>query len=250
MTIDKVFPNPLVKTVAFQINFPSLFFLESKIGDFQIKIMKQFRTSKLLFQRGLLIMVGGQEGSSLPDEIKQPEECRRVWQFLSQDGVQLDVTLDSLTLQSNTHKTYHNGNGPYFRDTIESVCDSFITVTELPILNRIGLRYIDEGPVPDGTNERFLSYYNSTFPLSRFSLDLASEMVTRVAVRRDSHCLRYVEALKIDGDKKTLLLDFDAWSENIEPSKIMEVTDSLHRATSDEFERTIKQPIIDHMNNI
>ena len=51
MSLNEVFPNPLVKTVAFQIVFPSLFFLERRIGDFQVTIMKQFPTSHLLIQR-------------------------------------------------------------------------------------------------------------------------------------------------------------------------------------------------------
>jgi len=248
MSLDRVFPNPLVKTVVFQITFPSLFFLEKKIGDFQIKIMKQFPTSHLLIQRQLLIMVGGQEDpSKLPNGMK-PEETKRVWQFLSPEGVQLDVTLDSLSLQSNAHKSYCNGDGPHFRDTIASVCDSFIAVTDLPTITRVGLRYIDKGPIPNNTNETFLSYYNSAFPLSRFSLDKTIEMHCRVAVKRDSHSLRYTETLQIEGDKKTLILDFDAWSENVDPSQIMVVTDSLHQATSDEFEKTIKQPVIDYMS--
>ena len=172
----------------------------------------------------------------------------RVWQFLSQDGVQLDITLNSLTLQSSTHKSYRNGKGPHFRDTIKSVCDSFIAVTQLPTINRVGLRYRDKGPIPDNTNEAFLAYYNSTLPLSRFQLDAATEMFYRVAVKRNSHSLRYIEALQVEGNSRSLILDFDAWSENVDPSQIMAVTDSLHQATSDEFEKTIKQPVIDYMN--
>ncbi len=193
-------------------------------------------------------MVGGQEDpSKLPDGMK-PEEGKRVWQFLSQEGVQLDVTLDSLTLQSKAHKSYCNGNGPHFRDTIASVCDSFIAVTNLPTITRVGLRYIDKGPIPSNTNETFLAYYNSAFPLSRFPLDKTTEMQCRVAVKRNSHSLRYIETLQVDGNDKTLILDFDAWSENVDSSQIMAVTDSLHQTTSDEFEKTIKQPVIDYMS--
>jgi hypothetical protein len=40
MAIEEVFPNPTVKQVAFEIRFPNLFYLESKIGELQVKIME------------------------------------------------------------------------------------------------------------------------------------------------------------------------------------------------------------------
>ncbi|MHB1038558.1 MAG: TIGR04255 family protein, partial [Pirellulales bacterium] len=161
MAFEEVFPNPLVRTVAFQITFPNLFFLESRIGDFQIKIMKQFPASQLLIQRDMLIMIGDIENrNKLSEEITPPQEARRIWRFLSEQGVRLDVTLDSLTLLSETHKSYNLGEGPRFRDTIDFVCRSFVAVTQLPIIKRVGLRYIDRCPVPTGSNEAFLEYYN------------------------------------------------------------------------------------------
>jgi len=250
MSLNRVFPNPLVKKVAFQLTFPSLFYLEKKIGDFQIKIMKDFPISKLLLQRDFFIVIGGQEElNKLADDKKPPEEGKRVWQFLSEDGVQLDVALDSITLQSNSHKSYNNGEGPRFRETIKKVCDSFIEITQLPIIKRIGLRYIDEGPVPKGSNEEFLSYYNSAFPLTRFPIDNATEMQTRAVVKGEHHSLRYVETLKLEeGKRAAIILDFDAWAENIDPSCYIDVTDALHVATSSEFEKTIKEPIIAYMS--
>lgn len=38
MPINEVFVNPTVKQVIFQVKFPNLFFIESKIGDIQLKI--------------------------------------------------------------------------------------------------------------------------------------------------------------------------------------------------------------------
>jgi hypothetical protein len=46
---DEVFPNPTVKTVIFQIRYPNLFYIESRIGDIQVKIMDDFPESSLLF---------------------------------------------------------------------------------------------------------------------------------------------------------------------------------------------------------
>ena len=55
MAIDEVFQNPTVKQVIFQIRFPNLFYMESRIGDYQLKIMNDFPESSLLHRRGVLI---------------------------------------------------------------------------------------------------------------------------------------------------------------------------------------------------
>jgi len=49
MQINEVFPNPTVKQVIFQIRFPNLFYLESKIGEYQLKIMQRFPESVRCF---------------------------------------------------------------------------------------------------------------------------------------------------------------------------------------------------------
>ena len=61
MAIDEMFPNPTVKQVIFQITFPNLFYIENKIGAFQLKIMKEFPQSTLLFRRQVLFADVGSE---------------------------------------------------------------------------------------------------------------------------------------------------------------------------------------------
>lgn len=51
MVIGEVFPNPTVKQVVFQITFPHLFYMEQKIGELQVKIMRMFPKSSLLYRR-------------------------------------------------------------------------------------------------------------------------------------------------------------------------------------------------------
>ena len=58
MTIAEVFSNPTVKEVAFEIRFPSLFYIERKIGDFQEKIIKEFHKSSLIYRQPMLLAGG------------------------------------------------------------------------------------------------------------------------------------------------------------------------------------------------
>ena len=61
MSINEVFPNPTVKQVIFQIRFPNLFYMENKIGDLQLKIMKEFPQSALILRRQILLADIGSE---------------------------------------------------------------------------------------------------------------------------------------------------------------------------------------------
>ena len=81
MTITEIFPNPTVKQVIFQIKFPNLFYLESKIGDFQTKILSTFPESALLFRRKIVFAELGPKGKleELPES--QEEQGNKIWQF-------------------------------------------------------------------------------------------------------------------------------------------------------------------------
>ena len=168
VVITEVFPNPTVKQVVFQLKFPNLFYLENKIGDFQMKIMKGYPKSELQYRRSVLFADLGPKGDFKPvDE----DIGKKIWEFSSEDkGSKISITTNSLTIISEHYKTYSLDGADKFRDAIKSVVDSFIDVMGIPMFSRIGLRYIDECPVPAMDNEQFKSYYNSSFPIDRFNL--------------------------------------------------------------------------------
>lgn len=249
MSSGEVFPNPLVKQVIFAIRFPNLFFLGDRIGDFQIKVMKEFPKSTLLLRRPFLVTeeADTQKLEQMVTDLKEEEGINRVWQFESERGVKLEVTSNLLALVSTSHKSYRHGQEARFRDVIDSVTQHFYALTQLPVVNRIGLRYIDECPVLKASTEGFREHYSTVFPLDRFPLEESVAMGYRVDVRRERHYLRYVESLQGEEKSRKLILDFDAWSENTEPSRTMEVTDQLHDIIWEEFQRTIKEPIWEYM---
>lgn len=251
MAIDEMFPNPTVKKVIFQITFPSLFYIENKIGDFQLKIMKEFPQSALIFRRQLLFVDVGPESklAEIPSD-SENETNKKVWQFKSDKNFELHVLGNSLDITSEYHKTYDIEGEDKFRDVIKFVLDCFLEVTEIPIINRIGLRYIDECPIPVKDNSTFKSYYNSNFPLDRFDLADAKEMAFRTVTKRDEYSLIYSESLQQKENEYKLILDFDGFAENIDSNDYLKVTDDLHTIISDEYEKTIKDPVYEYMREI
>lgn len=249
MATDEVFENPTVKQVIFQIRFPSLFSMENKIGDFQFEVMEMFPQSSLRISRQILLADVGPEGRmvGVPDELERLTS-KKIWQFESGKEFTLNITGDSLDISSGQHKTYCNPKfDNKFRDVIEFVLSRFLKKIPIVIINRIGLRYIDECPIPEMKNDKFKEWYNTKFPLNYFDISDASEMSFVTVIKKGIYRLRYNEILLNAEHEPKLMLDFDAFGEKIKPNDYMTVTDSLYKIVSDEYWRTIKEPVIEFM---
>ena len=248
MSIDKIYPNPTVKKVIFQIKFPNLFYIENKIGDLQLKIMEKFPQSSLLFRKQIVFAdIGpGVKLENISSDLGE-EKGKKIWQFKSSKNYQLDVLSDSLDISSQHHKTYNLEGGDKFRDIIKFVLDQFLEIVSIPIINRIGLRYIDECPIPTKDNATFDSYYKSVFPIKRFNLAEVDEMDFKTVIKKGEYYLRYVESLqKVRGEYK-LILDFDGFANNIDSKDYLTTTDNLYAMIIEEFEETIKEPVYKYM---
>jgi uncharacterized protein (TIGR04255 family) len=247
LPIQEIFPNPTVKQVIFQIRFPNLFYLESRIGEFQLKVMKEFPESALLFRRQVVFADVGPEGKL--ENIPQDSDGKKIWQFKSPKNFELSVLSNSLDITSKYHKTYNLEGSDKFREIIDYVLKAFFEIMQVPIITRIGLRYIDECPIPAKNNETFRNYYNSVFPLDRFKLDDSDQMLFQATIKRDKYSLRYVEKLSVLDNKYKLILDFDGSAVDIIPENCLQVTDDLHEIILNEFETTIKEPVYELMRN-
>jgi uncharacterized protein (TIGR04255 family) len=251
MSIDEVFPNPTVEKVIFQIRFSNLFYIENKIGDLQIKLMSEFPDSSIVMRRQMVFIEKGDK-TKLEVDFKDSEEnfVQKIWQFKSPKGYNLNVLSNSLDITSEFHKTYSNPNGDHrFRDIIETVVSNFINLTNLPIFKRIGLRYIDKCPLTSKDNIIFKNWYNSTFPLERFPLHNSEEMMFRVITKRDNYYLRYIESLQKDEQGDHLILDFDGFANDILSTEYLTNLDELHNFISEEYERSIKEPVYEYMRS-
>jgi len=248
MTIKEVFPNPTVKQVIFQIRFPNLFYIENKIGELQLRIMKEFPESSLIYKKQFIIADIGSDVKPV-DVFNEDENQKgtKIWQFSNEKGTKLNILTNSLDITSEHHKTYNNDDADKFRDTIKLVLDNFFDVMKIPMVTRVGLRYIDECPIPKLDTETFKEHYNSTFPLDRFDIAKSTEMNFRTVIQINDYYLRYVETLQKNENKDILILDFDGFAKNIDSEKCLDITDELHDLIIDEYEKSIRPPVYDIM---
>jgi uncharacterized protein (TIGR04255 family) len=251
MAIDEIFPNPTVKVVIFQARFPSLFYLEEKMGSFQIQLMEEYPQSRLLEQKKVLFASIGPDAKV--DDLLDGSEAtiKKIWEFQSENRVKVNVSEDNISLTSEFHKSYQNEAAEVqFRDEIEFVMNTFLNTFPLPRFTRVGLRYVDECPLPSRTNESFLEYFNTGFPLDRFDVAETDELQLRVVVRRGDYRLRYFEKFNVSEGEEKVVLDFDAYATDVRKEDLLTTTDGLYRITSDEYEASIRQPLIEWMRSV
>jgi uncharacterized protein (TIGR04255 family) len=244
MDTDEVYTNPTVKQVIFQIKFPSLFYIETKVGEFQLRIMKEFPKSEAVVQKQLVFA-----------EVKQGEKVEpvpdlgtgKIWKFISESGTELQVRNDSVTLSSEHHSSYASGElGQQFREVIHFAITQFLDTVQVPVLTRIGLRYVDYCPVTSMRNTSFNRFYNSCLPVKRFPLDsMSSAAVTVITSLADGFGLIYKEQLVVED--RRLIVDIDAYHETSVPADYLTIADQLHQLTSNEFWRTAKEPLKNYM---
>ncbi len=249
MAIDEVFQNPTVKSVHFEIRFPNLFYIEQRIGDLQTRIMDKFPESKLVLRRQVVFGDIGPEGKiELPHSDGDAGATTKVWTFASGEGVEVNVLNNALRLHSSHHKTYNSPQSTEkFRDMIAYVLKQFFEVASIPLIARLGLRYIDECPIPAKENKIFQKWYKTTFPLARFDIADATEMTFRTTVAKGGFFLRYIESLNCTKDVNSLTLDFDGYAEKVKPEDCLATTDALHDVISDEYEASIGPPVFGYM---
>jgi len=246
MATGEIFSNPTVKTVIFQMNYPNLFFIEKVIGDYQVKIMELYPQSSLILRKGLQITLGSTGQISSEDE---DDNSSKIWQFTSEHGFKLNIQTNSLDITSTHHKTYDKSEveGENFRDVIKFSLDHFFNSVPIPIINRIGLRYIDHCPIIKKTNAMYLKYYNTCLPLDRFSLKDASNMDFTTTVKRGDYSLTYRETAQTKDNEFKLILDFDGVALKVKPQDYLSVTDDLHKLIEPEFDTTAKEPLREYM---
>ncbi len=253
---SKIYKNPTVKIVIFQIRYSNLFMIENKIGDYQTKIIEKFPESSFTVKREMIFADVGPEFKM--EEIKPKETIggRKIWKFRSNNRYELNVLTNSLDISSKKHKSYYgNGESEGFRDIIKFAVDNFLDLIPIKTIKRIGLRYVDDSPIPPLDTTTFKEWYNTALPLNRFKIDEVGSMNFEVRnVKSNGYEFNYKEQFfpeKAEGSsdfKNRYTLDFDGYATNISAESYLEVLDKLHDLIHNEWENnTIKQPVKDWM---
>ncbi|MFW9968739.1 MAG: TIGR04255 family protein [Candidatus Odinarchaeota archaeon] len=247
-----IYPRPTVSQVIFQIRYSNMFMIEDRIGEYQSLIIDKFPESSLTMKKQLLIAnyVDKIDLETIPvDE----QFARKIWNFKSEKDYVLGVSTSSLDINSQHHKSYQStDNIEGFREIIKFAVDKFLDIMPIKTFKRIGLRYIDDCPIPSKETGRFKEWYNTVLPLERFELgQLRSMLFETKKVRKNEYFLNYREnfvPVDSNGKEYKFYLDFDSFKENFPSLKYLDILDELHKIIHQEWENTIKTPVKRWMN--
>ena len=160
----------------------------------------------------------------------------------------MNIQMSRFDVSSTVHKTYNNpGSTQKFRDVLELVVNAFLKVASLPKFTRLGLRYIDDCPLPEKSTQVFRSHYDTAYPVTRFSIEDTKAYDFATIVARKGVSVRYAESLSQVNGQIKFILDFDGSVEDLPATDWLKATDNLHEAISEEYFRTIKDPVKDLM---
>ncbi|MGD0342631.1 MAG: TIGR04255 family protein [Bacteroidales bacterium] len=244
MAINEVFPNSLVKKVLFQIKYPTLFYIEDRIGDFQVRVMEHLPESTLLYRKQVLFadFLPNKDHPEFP--IKQSEtQGDKVWQFKNQNVV-VNITSSSLDVSSDTHKTYNNPGAPLrFRDILVAVLNNFFEVVKIPIILRMGLRYVNEIKEPELTRDTYNDFINTSINTDQIQIPSVQSLDFAATLKKDKYSLNLAERIKPFNDAISCILDFDAFALNVKVEECFNTIDDLHEIISNQFESIIKEPV-------
>lgn len=242
-----IYPKPTVKEVHFEVRFPHIFSIENRIGDIQLAIFDQFPESKLIFTRSILFVDKGPESDM---EKIDDKPSRKIWKFSYQNKYELNIFTNKIGILSKVHTSYNLGKkGENFRDVIEYVLENFFDLIPIKTVSRVGLRYLDVGPLPDKNNDVLQEYYNTTFPINRFDLENVITYEYGQVSKIDDVNYIYKESLIEENDEYKIRLDYDTFIENVKVVDILKETDRLHDVHKKEWHNTLKEPVYKYMRD-
>ena len=239
----EVFPKAPLAGVAYEVRFPSLFYLPEVIGKFQIEIMDDFPEASQLFETKVPIEGGVPKFSAAASD--RPTTS---WQFKSESGkTTVLVKLDSLSVISEEYYSYDNPPGVGFKEVIRKIVTEFHKQVTINRFTRIGLRYTDRCPLHEKTNQYFTQYYKPIFDIEKNRIDDLIEGFLAIRKKKEKHNILFqCRIAKINGEYK-YVMDFDAYAENVSFDNFLAITDELRDLDRSEFFSNITDDFKEYM---
>jgi len=199
-------------------------------------------------RRNIMLLAGNPDDLQEMAKQQSGNAIEKIWQFKSGSGTRVEVSSRNLIIVAEQHYSYHEGGDKSFRSVVEKVVTNFFKITQIPVAQRVGLRYINECPLFDRTTKTFKDCYNSILPVDKLGLENLSRAECIAVAKSGEMQIQHMEALRFATPTTDILvLDLDASTENVATENVLVTTDGLHDVIATEFRNVIKEPIVDFM---
>ncbi|MBY9005247.1 MAG: TIGR04255 family protein [Candidatus Lokiarchaeota archaeon] len=236
---EKSFFNPYLKTVAFEIRFPSMVRVIDNFSEFQENINEIYPN----YAEGFPIM-------RFPEKIELPETIRSYIFSNENNKTEIRLHLNSIALLTHTYLGFND-----FKNKVCFVIDNFFSCfKKISTILRIGLRYtnkIDLSEEIEASVEKIIEYFQ---PLFNIDLLHSNKTLTHdIKIKKkisDTETITYMSKIQFDNDRNIFYnkLDFDAYNSNkFTKDQYEEKFMSLHEKEKSEFIDICKDKFLNEM---
>ncbi len=217
--LEEVFPANPIREVDFEIRFTPGLRVQPEMWRFQKNLGAEYPDVGL---ESALLPSGGTLNVT-------------VFQNLLKARV-IKVSPQNMALAFSAYVNFEDFKEEALRRSV-SFCETF----EIASLTRVGLRYVNEIPLPNQQPELMTAYVRPIVDFSRFPLDSVQQFALQVAARQDDHMVLVRTAL-LARPMRTYILDIDAYTETEQPT-------SEISALLDRFHDTVQRVFLDHVTD-
>ncbi len=217
--LEEVFPANPIREVDFEIRFTPRLRIEAEMWRFQEDLVQDYpdvgRETAIL-----------PNGSTLNVTIFQNPRAARV----------IKVSSYNMALAFSSYANFEE-----FKDEVQRRTSGFCGIFEVTSLTRIGLRYVNEIPLPTQNPESITRYVRPLVEFDRIRLDSVQQFAMQMAASHDDHMI-LVRTAMLAGPIRTYILDIDAYTEVVKPTT--EIPSLMER-----FHHSAQRVFLDHVTD-
>jgi len=217
--LDEIFPANPIREVDFEIRFTPRLRVQAEMWRFQEELVSEYPEV-------------GLETALLPNAATVSVT---VFQGLSKARV-IKVSPQSMALAFSSYDNFEQ-----FKEEVLRRGSKFCEIFEVSSLTRVGLRYVNEIPLPTQQSDSMVEYVRPFVDFDRISLSAVQQFALQVVARAGDHMVQ-VRTAMLAGPVRTYILDIDAYTENVKPST--EIGPLLDR-----FHDTAQRVFLDHVTH-
>lgn len=241
--IFEVFNFPFLSEVVLELRFPTRLKIPNYISEFQEKILKEFpNLNETILSKVIFI-------SKDNPEIQH----ENAWEFKNpHNETRCRISKKRFSLISNKYISWNEHESIQgFKDILDFTLGNFLNLYSIEKFDRVGLRYINKIEMEEESSEWFKRYFIPLFHLEKYKLEELNENVVRLRVMKSKEIEITIQSTFITEDNKSFyILDFDAYSTNLDVDILSSQIESLHVEILKEFHSLITEECRQKMRGV
>jgi len=217
--LGEVFPANPIREVDFEIRFTPRLKVQAEMWRFQESIVAEYPDV-------------GLESALLPNGTTLNVS---VFQNLGK-GRLIKVSVQNMALAFSVYANFED-----FKEEVLQRSTDFCSIFDVSSLTRIGLRYVNEIPLPAQQAESMTKYVRPLVEFDRIPLGSVQQFALQLSARMDDHMIQ-VRTAMLAGPIRTYILDIDAYTETVKSAAEI-------GALLDRFHDTAQKVFLDHVTD-